>query len=284
MYFVFHAERIELVSHYRRLPLDVCNKMMIEILARPESREIHLKYLLQEVWNEKKLDISSSRVSFQQLIRQKSIRDTDLLDICLRFGLPLLKDDIDVAIKELPVKLCQFFKDLVNKLEYSQEELNSLCETAVNENKAPFVITFVQLGASLPSTCAQGNTIRDILLKTLKDKDIDGAKALIQKFTKPIASNLELSSLLASRIGDDPIMISMLLDAGLDPNGGDRKTPTPIAAVMNKGHLKLSKRAHIVCLLLEKGEDCSHLQQTSKSSTTPLHVATEIALKTGKKV
>ena len=74
-------------------------------------------------------------------------------------------------------------------------------------------------------------------------------------------------------------MIKMLIKIGLNPNGRGRRTP--IAVVMSKQHLTISERIELICLLLENGEDCSHLHQTSKSST-PLHVATELALQSGK--
>ena len=254
--------------------------MLIEILTRPESNQVHLEFLIGEVWNNKELDVSASKVSFQQLIAQKSIRDISLLKTFLKLGLPLLKDDIvvTVAVNELPIEQLQVFKDLVFKLEYSQEYLDYLCEVAVSAKKAPFVVVFVQLGASLPSV--HGDLITNLLITVLKRKDYDGAKALIEKFTEAISDDIDLAFLMDSNIVNRPELIKMLIRTGLNPNGSGRRTP--IAVVMSKQHLTMSKKIELISLLLESGEDCSHLHQTSKSFSTPLHVATELALQSGK--
>ena len=253
--------------------------MLTEILARPESKRIHLEFLIGEVWKDKNLDISASKVSIRQLIVQKSIRNDGLIKTCLKFGLPLMKDDIVVAIHEFPIEQQQLIKQLALKLEHSKEDLDSLCEVAVSTRKAPFVITFVQLGASLPSTKVHQDTIEDTLKTFLQQKDYDGARALIEKFTKTIAENFDLASLMDSNIVKFPALIEMLIDKGLNPNGRGRKTP--IGVVMSNQHLERSKRIEIMCVLLKSGEDCRHLCLTSKLSATPLHVATEKALETG---
>ena len=107
---------------------DLCSRMLIEILARPESKQLHLEFLLNKFWKNKSLNISASTVSFQHLIGQKSIKDNSLLNKCLELGLPALREDIEVAVDKLSDKQLQVFELLASKIHFRQEELEiSLC-------------------------------------------------------------------------------------------------------------------------------------------------------------
>ena len=253
--------------------------MLIEILARSESKKVHLEFLIGEVWKDKSLDISASKVSVKQLIGQKSIRDERFIETCLKLGMPLTTEDIAVAIRELPTKEQQLFEHLTLKLEYNQEDLDSLCKEAISAGKIPFAITFIQLGASLPSDKMYVAAIKDILKTVLEQNNFDGARALIEKFTEAITKHFDLVSLMESNIVKCPELIELLLEKGINPNGRGKKTP--IDVVMSNQHLEWPKRIGIVCLLLKNGEDCCHLSLSSESATTPLYVATEKALETG---
>lgn len=253
--------------------------MLIEILARSESKKKHLEFLISKVWKDKSLDISASKVSMKQLIGQKSIRDESLIEICLKLGMPLTTEDIAVAIRELPTKDQQLFKLLTLKLKYSQKDLDSLCKEAISAGKIPFVITFIQLGASLPSAKNYVAAIKDTLQTVLEQEDFDGARALIGKFTEGITKHLDLVSLMESNIVKCPELIKLLLERGINPNGRGKKTP--IGVVMSNHHLEWPKRIGLVCLLLKNGEECRHLSLLSETATTPLYVATEKALETG---
>ena len=194
--------------------------------------------------------------------------------------MPLTKNDIAVAVRELPIKEKEVFKHLTLNLEHSQQELDSLCKEAISFRKIPFIITLIQLGASLPSTRIDIATIKDTLKTVLEQQDFHAARALIEKFTEAIAKHFDLISLMDSNIIKCPELIKLLIEKGLNPNSRGRKTP--IAVVMSNQHLEWPKRIGIVCLLLKSGEDCYHLSLTSTFATTPLHVATEKALETGK--
>ena len=114
---------------------------------------------------------------------------------------------------------------------------------------------------------------------TLKN-DYHGARALVGKFTKAIVDTIDPSSLIKLNIVNYPELIKMMIDTGLNPNGQGRKTP--IAVVLGMQYLMMSKKIELLHLLVENGEECSHLCHVGKSSTTPLHVATELALQSGK--
>jgi hypothetical protein len=252
--------------------------MLTELVLRPESKKAHVKFLINEAWKDKCLDISTSNITIEQLIDQKAEK---FIEICLKLGMPLTTKDMAVAIRELHVNEQEVFKQLtLNLIKHSREDLNFLCKEAISYRKIPFIIMLIQLGASLPSARIYTDTIQDTLRTVLEQKDFLAARALIEKFTKAIAKYFDLVSLMDSNIIMCPELIKLLIEKGLNPNRWGRKTP--ISVVMSNQHLDWPKRIGIVCLLLNSGEDCYHLSLTSTSATTPLYVATEKALETGK--
>lgn len=254
--------------------------MLIELVLRPESKKAHVKFLINEAWKDKCLDISASNITVEQLIDKKAEK---FIEICLKHGMPLTKKDMTVAIRELPIKEQEVFEQLTLNFEhYSQADLNFLCKEAISSRKIPFIITLIQLGASLPSATIYTATIQDTLKIVLERKDFLAARALIEKFTKAITKHFDLVSLMDSNITLCPELIKLLIEKGLNPNYYSRGRKTPISVVMSNQHLDWPKRIGIVCLLLKCGEDCYHLSLTNASATTPLYVATEKALETGK--
>ena len=253
--------------------------MLIELIFRPESKRSHVEFLLNKVWKDKNLSISASKISVKQLINQKAER---FIETCLKLGMRLTRKDVEVAIHELPIREQEIIKHLTLKFEHCQEDLDSLCREAIYSRKIPFIITLIQLGASLPSTNLRDyiDTIKDTLKTVLKQNDFQAARALIEKFTEAITEHFDLVSLMDSSIIKCPELIELLIEKGLNPNIRGRKTP--ISVVMSNQRLEWRKRIGIVCLLLKSGEHCYHLSLTSTSITTPLYVATEKALETGK--
>ena len=257
-----------MVIHIRRMTVEFCNKVLVEILSRKECKEAHLEFLISEMWNEKVINVS--KVTLKQLIVEREITSECLLQRFLELGLPLTKEDIKMAIKRLKPSQVHLFKYIVAKC--NPADLDELCQAAVRANRMTFVLSLVDRGATLPS---HGS---DLLLQALSAEDYDGALALAGKFTKATMDKLDLATLMESNIVNCPELIKVLVDAGLSPNGSGRKTP--IAAVMAKA-ISVTKKIDMICLLLEVGEDCGHLCQIGKSTTTPLHVATELALQSG---
>ena len=251
--------------------------MLIELVLRPESKKAHVKFLINEVWKDKHLDISASNITVEQLIDKKAEK---LIEICLKLGMPLTKKDMTVAIRELPIREQEVFEQLTLNFEHSQADLDFLCKQAISSRKIPFIVMLIQLGASLPSATIYAATIKDTLMTVLEGKDFLAARALIEKFTKAITNCFDLISLMDSNIIMCPELIKMLIEKGLNPNY-NRGRKTPVSVVMSNQYLDWPKRIGIVCLLLKCGEDCYHLSLTNTSATPPLYVATEKALETG---
>ena len=258
-----------MVIHIRRMEVDFCNKVLLEILGRQECKEAHLEFLVSKMWNEKEINVS--KVTLKQLIVDKDIVSASLLQRFLELGLPLSKEDVKVAIKHLQAHQVPLFKFIAAKA--NRDDLDDLCQVAISANRMAFVLNLAERGAKLPSHGSQ------LLIQALKTEDYDGALALAKKFTKTTMDKLDLATLMESNIVNCPELIRVLVETGLSPNGRGRKTP--ISVVMGLPATSWTKKIVLMCFLLDIGEDCSHLSHTGKSSTTPLHVATDIALQSG---
>ena len=252
--------------HVQKMQPDFCNKVLAEIISRPECTQTHLEFLVGTVWNVKELDVSM--VQFKQLIVDKAITSASLFQRFLELGLILTKEDIKLAMNCLKENQMHLFTYISAKSDPG--DLNELCQAAVKANRMTFMLNFVEQGAKLPQDGSE------LLMQALKNKDYDVALSLARMFKMDVVDKLDHASLLDSNIINCPEIVKVLIHAGLNPNGKGGKTP--IAMIMDKV-TSMSKKIDLVCLLLDNGADCNHL---CKSSTTPLHKATEIALRTGK--
>ena len=260
-----------MMRHVKEMPLDFCNKVFTEILSRHECNQAHLEFLVTEMWNEKEIDIS--KITLQQLIKEKSITSSSLLQRLLELGLPLNEDDIKMAMKCLQHNQLHLFKFIATKS--NPLYLDDLYHVAtVSANPQMFSLIFAELGASVPP-----NHVEQLLIYTLRMYDYNRVLSLARKFTSTCLEEVDLTSLLKSDVANYPELIGVLIDGGVNPNKCGRGGKTPIAMVMDR-YPSWTKIIELVCLLLNKGEHCSHLNHTD-SSTTPLHVATKVALETG---
>lgn len=238
-------------------------------MSTPECKEVHLEFFVNKVWND--VMISVSKVTLENLIIDKVITSPTLLQWFLDRDLSLSKEDVKMAMTTLTVEQIELFKLIVAKCKHI--DLDELCIMAVSINCTTFVINLIEQGASLPCPSSE------LLLQALKVKDYGGALALVEMFkVKGTIGTLNLASLMNSNIINCPDLIKVLIRSGVDPNEIGGKTP--IAVIMGR-NLTPSKTIDMLCLLVDSGEDCNHLCQTSKTKTTPLHVATELALKSG---
>ena len=221
-------------------------------------------------------------------------------------------------IREMPLDFCnKVFIEILSRHECRQTHLEFLVTGMWNEKKidistvnlkqlilekhitsASLLQHFLELGLPLDNddikmsmNCLQYNQLQlfkviavhpnhveELLICALKIDGYCRALSLTRQFTRTLLEKVDLASLMKTDIVNYPKLIEALLDGGVNPNRSGDGT-TPIAMVMDR-FTNWSKKIELVCLLLDKGEHCSHL--SSKSCTPPLHVATEVALKSGK--
>ena len=92
---------------------------------------------------------------------------------------------------------------------------------------------------------------------------------------------VDLGALVNTDLVKHPELIKQLIDAGVNPNGCSESENHPLAEIMKLTHLSPKERIKLLCLFLENGADCSYLCHGSQYKTTPVHVATRLALEAG---
>ena len=257
------------------MPLDFCNKVFIELLSRHNCSQAHLEFLVTKMWNEKEIDIS--KITLKWLIVEKSITSTSLLQRFLELGLPLNEDDIKMAMKFLKRNQLHLFKFIAAKCNpLCLDELYRVAAMSANPEKFRMILT--ELGASVPP-----NHVEQLFIHILRMEDYNKALSLARYFTRTCLEKVDLTSLLKSKLSSGCLeLIGVLIDGGVNPNKCGKEGRTSIAMVMDRYPSWTPKKIELICLLLDKGEHCSHLNHTeSTCSTTPLHVATKAALETG---
>ena len=259
--------------YIQKMPLDTCNKVLLEILTRSECKEAHLEFLMNKMWVEKEINVSE--VTLKQLVVHSELTSSSVLQRFLELGMPLSKEDIKLAIHYHKDAQIELFDVLTAKS--NAQDLNEFCQTAVIADRIPLVLKLIIKGADIP-TCTNGS---QLLLTALQFGYYNTAVDLTGIFTQDTVDQVDLSYLMHPNIVNCTNLIQVLIRKGVNPNGQGGKHP--IRSVMDMADLSLSEKITLVQILLKNGADCNHLCETGKSSSssTPLHKATELTLKSG---
>lgn len=244
-----------------------CLQLLKEALNRKNCRSETLAFFAK-VWKSKKVDCTG--INVKVLLTEKKVSDVSILSWFLAHGVAVDSTDVRIAIQCLSDKKVESFKLLLRECDHFDKD--SLCQETLKARKISFLLYLVELGAALP------NDHEAIMNQLLAAKNFSGVETVLKLLSKESLETLDLSSLLQTNLVHRHNLITMFIEAGVNPNG--RKPP--IVTVMGMNHLKPEAQIELVCLLLKNGASCSQLSQTSRFTTTPLHVATELSLKTGK--
>lgn len=259
------SEEMGLLSNEcKQLPARKCAKLLGLLLNHEDCKAPLLTYLLFEVWQAK--DINCSGVQLKVLLEDKKLRDEKLLTRFLELKVPVSLEDVRLAIHCLSPADINIFKLICAKC--VGLDVNAMYHEALSLNKDAFSLHFIKSDGL------------KIFMATL-EKDFHTAKNLFEVLDKDVFSSVELSLLFdKTDLFKDVELIRLLIMAGVKLHG---KAPL-IPMVMNTPLLKLKDKIEIMCILLENGVECKQLCLTAQRSTTPLHVATDLALKPGKSI
>ena len=180
---------------------------------------------------------------------------------------------IDLLKPDNPNQL-QAFKLIASKC--PKEHLDKLCTKAFRVKKTPFVFSFIECGSYVPG---RGIELLELALKT---KEYITGMEVVQAMSAEQVAAIDLGEIINTNLVHAPKLLKLLIECGANPNGLDRKSP--VVMVLSMEYMQIDKRCELVCILLMKGADCNHLCRIRKGTTTPLHVATEIALQAGKSI
>ncbi len=244
-------------------------KILQQVIAHQHCKPPLLDFLMLEAWEAGSVDCS--KVQLKALLGDKRVTKFEVLKRFLDSGMPVLENDLSCAVQSLSGDDIATFKLILSKC--AKFDQNKLCNEATSCNKTMFVLHFVELGAKFPGDCTK------LFNNALKANDFDSAMVLVKSFTPEMLQKLDLGVLLkTTNLVASAELIKLLLEMGV----GCNSKPFPIVAVMNQA-TNLQEKIEAICVLIEGGVDCKQLCRTSpKSTTTPLHVATELALKSGK--
>ena len=250
------------------LPREDRRKLLQQVIPQPCCKSSLLDFLMLEAWEARGVDCS--KVQLKTLLVDKRVTKPEVIQRFVNSGVPVREEDLSCAIQTLPADDVVTFKLIASKCANFDE--SKLCEEAVSCNKTPFVVYFVERGAKLPGDSAR------LFSEALKANDFDGATFLVKSFTSDMIKQLDLGVLLkTTNLVTSTELMKLLLKMGISYTV---KT-SPVVAVMNRT-LNLREQIEAISMLIEGGVDCKQLCLTSPKSTTPLHVATELALKSGK--
>lgn len=265
--FASHADHPLVCQECSALADDSCVTILLYLMKRKDCTSDVLMFLMMKIWQSKKIDCSG--VNMKALIVDKEVTNPKLIARFLGSGVVVTMGDLHDAIHYFPDDNLDSFKLLLYKCE--KADLTRLCRESLKANRTSFVLYLIEKGASLPKE-------HEMMLHCLLElKNFDGVKAILKLLSKQTIEKIDLARLLETNLVLDHDLIEMLINAGVNPNG----KKSPITTVMSLHYLKPESQVALVCLLIKCGADISQLSLTARGSTTPLHVATELTLKTG---
>ena len=245
-----------------------CVKLFRQILSREDVQLKHLDFLIFQLFDRITAPFNASSIKLSQLL-EKSIVGMKFLRRMFELGMIANAEDVEMAVRILPDSSVGTLELIVSK-QSEAGNLDLLLEAAVKARKMRFIAWLIEHGTKTPDELAV------FLTQALDQKDFDTAKVFLKASTTITCKNIDLGIHIAAGL-TDPDLIERLIDAGADPSGNVKKTLVEVLKIVN---LPAKKQIDLVCLFLMKGADCNHLSLVRKT-TTPLHVATELALEAG---
>ena len=249
-----------------------CTRLLLNLLKREDTKEAHIRLLLMEIpIDSDSPPFNGSKIEVSVLLKRKFI-SRRILDFLFDCGMKAKQNDLTMAVEMLTgdnfstlEMICAHFDGNL------QEAFEVTCPVAVKHKKIKFVHYFLKKGCKLP--CSS----QELLTLALQKNSADIAESLLSFCT---LSEVDIGSMMNTNLVNHPQLLSKMIDGGASPSGLGKKKP--LAEAQQLTYLSKPKRNDLICLLLKKGSDCSHLCLSSKHSTTPLHIATAIALDAGR--
>ena len=247
-----------------------CSKLIQKLLSKREAKESHISFVVFDMCPRKQA-FDASQIELLALLK-KPVSGEKLIGKLLQCGVKATPQSVYDAVELLPASSVDTLKLIVSKCtDANSDILDQSCHKAFSARKVQFVSCLIEHGAKPPTEPTE------LLRLTLKQKNFDLAVSLL-KTRAIVPEEVDLGELMTcTELINNPKIIAKLVDGGVSPNGCNKK---PIAEVLKLSYFSPQKQIEFICLLLEKG-DCSQLCHASKQRTTPLHVATELALKAG---
>ena len=213
---------------------------------------------------------NGSKIELSVLLKRKFI-SRRILGFLFDCGMKAKQTDLTMALEMLTGDNCSTLEMICTHFDGNlQEALEVTCPVAVKHRKIKFVHYFLKMGCKLP--CSS----QELLTLALQKNSADIAESLLSFCT---LLEVDIGLMIDTNLVNYPQLPSKMVDGGASPSRLGKKPPVKAQQLT---YLSKPKQNDLIFLLLKKGSDCSHLCLSSKHSTTPLHVATAIALDAGR--
>ena len=243
-------------------------KLLLNLLKHQKTKVAHVKVLLEMPIHGEKPHFDGSKVALSMLFQRK-LADGKILKPLFKCGMTVQESDMKLAIETLA-------GDRVTTLDilctYFNGDLNAVCPIALKLKKIKFVLCLLKR----PRGCELPCTSQEVLTLALQKNYLDIAESLLP-FCK--LAEVDLGKLMhtCKNLVNHPQLIVKMIDGGMNPNGLGKHKPLVEVHQLTS----LGKKVDLICLLLEKGCDCTQLCIGSEYPTTPIHIATTIGLEAG---
>lgn len=248
-----------------------CSKLLLKLLSRPDATSKHLEYLLCTLLPRLKVCFDASKIPLSKVMAL--FPNTKVLSTLVRCGVSIDGRAIEMAVDKLDDSSTKNLSLILSRWN-KMGSLSAPLEAAIKLHKINFVACLLEHGAGAPA-----HGVDSILLEALEQKKFGAAESILNVAGKISSTTVDLGALFSSGIINNPTLIEKLIRAGVNPDGlGKNKTLTQ---VLQLNYLPTAKQVETICLLLQNGADCKYLCDASPIKTTPLHVATDLAIRAG---
>ncbi len=252
-------------------PGGFCSTLFLELLSRTEAKVTHLEYLVCDLFPKLKVQFDASEVPLTKVLGLPL--STKLLDAMLDCKVSVDGKAIELAVDKMSNTHTKILSKIFSKWN-KEGNLSAALDAAIRANKIKIVACLLEHGAETPN-----HRVDDLLLAALKKEEFSVVETLLNVAAAIPCHRIDLGALITNGVINHPNLLEKLIQAGVNPNGlGRTKTLTE---VLRLDYLPTAKQVNTVCLLLANGADCKYLCDASPLVTTPLHVATDLAIRAG---
>jgi len=246
------------------------NQECLSLLKDLIGRDVNVKGLkfLVNIWKDHKRSVKYSIFNMTTFLAIPHCYEHGLLSHLIACDLKINNQALAIAIQQLPDSRLDLLKDMEDKC-VATVDINGLCFRALREKKMEFLLHYLEAGAKWPKHHTE------VLHALVNDKSLTKFERALKLLGKDKIKEVDIVDFVSAKLLSRFDHISLLVDAGANPNG-KRNSLAAIRSVK----INVGTKVDILCSLIRRGANCNNL--CDMSTTTPLHVATEMAIESSK--
>ena len=239
-----------------------CLKLLQELVKR-DCNSDGFNFLMN-LWKDTKT-IKYSALSMKGILAMKDSPNENLITQLISHGIKVNGQVLTSAIQHLPNDRLNILKLLEEKC--GEVDIDFMCQAALKARKISFVVYFITSGAKWPKHQVE------ILRELWKEDLLSEFEVILKLLMHNMIREIDIVHFISAKPSSH-IYIGLLLNAGVNPDG---KRSSIMAVKCLK--IDMDIKFDLITRLIQKGADCNKL---CDKKTTPLHVATEMAIESSK--